>query len=126
MKYGVCMGLLVVIATVALLLGGSDPTVAASGAPEAGSADLSNGRKIFVRYCSGCHGAQGRGDGYPLLGPDPANLASPATKAQSDEELIRTIHEGKPNMPVWKYKLSLQDSKDVLAYIRSLSSERRK
>ena len=126
MKYGVCMSVLVVMATVALFLAGSDPTVAAGGALESGSADISNGRKIFVRYCSGCHGVQGQGDGYPLLGPDPANLASPATKKQSDEELIRTIHEGKPNMPVWKYKLSPQDSKDVLAYIRSLSSERRK
>jgi hypothetical protein len=40
--------------------------------------------------------------------------------------LLRTIHEGKPNMPNWKYRLSPQDSKDVLAYIRSLSNQRSK
>jgi mono/diheme cytochrome c family protein len=53
-------------------------------------------------------------------------LASPATKERSEEELIRTLHEGKPNMPAWKYRLSPQDSRDVLAYVRSLSSERDK
>lgn len=109
-----------------VFLAASSLAVAANGYTATDSADASRGRQIFVKYCSGCHGAQGQGDGYPLLGPDPANLASPATKDRPDEELIRTIHEGKPNMPPWKYRLSPQDSKDVLAYIRSLSSERRK
>jgi mono/diheme cytochrome c family protein len=117
---------LLIFASIGLLFAASRVTIAANGAMAGDSADASRGRQIFVKYCSGCHGAQGQGDGYPLLGPDPANLASPATKERSDEELIRTIHEGKPNMPPWKYRLSPQDSKDVLAYIRSLSSERRK
>jgi mono/diheme cytochrome c family protein len=117
------MNVLVGVVAVGLLLTIPDRTAATT---EAGSADVSNGKKIFVRYCSGCHGAQGQGDGYPLLGRAPANLASPATKERSDEELIRTLHEGKPNMPAWKYRLSPQDSRDVLAYVRSLSSERDK
>ena len=62
----------------------------------------------------------GQGEGYRLLGPDPADLTSQATTQQSDADLLRTIHEGKPNMPVWKYRLSKQDSRNVLAYIRSL------
>jgi mono/diheme cytochrome c family protein len=90
----------------------------------AASGDPTKGRKIFVKYCSGCHGAKGQGDGYRLLGPDAANLASPTTQERSNEELLRTIHEGKPNMPVWKYRLSIEDSQDVLAYIRSLPSDR--
>ena len=45
---------------------------------------------------------------------------SPATEERSDEDLIRTIHEDKPNMPAWKQRLSRQDSQDVLTYIRSL------
>ncbi|HEX5550331.1 MAG TPA: cytochrome c [Nitrospira sp.] len=82
--------------------------------------DLIRGKKIFMKYCSACHGASGQGEGYRLLGPDPADLTSQATRQQSDADLLRTIHEGKPNMPVWKYRLSQRDSRNVLAYIRSL------
>ena len=82
--------------------------------------DLLRGKTIFMKYCSACHGPSGQGEGYRLLGPDPADLTSQATRQQSDADLLRTIHEGKPNMPVWKYRLSKQDSRNVLAYIRSL------
>lgn len=82
--------------------------------------DLLRGKTIFMKYCSACHGPSGQGEGYRLLGPDPADLTSQATTQQSDADLLRTIHEGKPNMPVWKYRLSKQDSRNVLAYIRSL------
>jgi mono/diheme cytochrome c family protein len=82
--------------------------------------DLIRGKKIFMKYCSACHGASGHGEGYRLLGPDPADLTSQATRQQSDADLLRTIHEGKPNMPVWKYRFSQRDSRNVLAYIRSL------
>jgi mono/diheme cytochrome c family protein len=123
MRDRVSMNLLVVFARISLLLSFLYVVVEATASMAADSAEPSRGRKIFVKYCSGCHGAQGQGDGYPLLGREPANLASPATKEQTDEDLLRTIHEGKPNMPPWKYRLSPQDSHDVLAYIRSLSTQ---
>lgn len=85
--------------------------------------DLIKGEKIFGKYCSGCHGRYGQGDGYRMLGPSPADFTSPASRKQSDEELLKTIHEGKPNMPPWKTRLSKQDSSDVLAYIRKLSEQ---
>ncbi|HET8720718.1 MAG TPA: cytochrome c [Nitrospira sp.] len=94
-------------------------TVAASDA-----GDPTRGKKIFIKYCAGCHGSQGQGDGYRLLGPSPANLLSQSTKGQSDEELLRTMHQGKPNMPPWNYRFSANDSADVLAYVRSLQTER--
>jgi mono/diheme cytochrome c family protein len=123
MKNGEWMSLLVIFARVSLLLASLYVMVEANGAMVEDPPDASRGEKIFVKYCSGCHGAQGQGDGYPLLGPEPANLASPGTKERTDEDLIRTIHEGKPNMPPWKYRLSPQDTKDVLAYVRSLSNQ---
>jgi mono/diheme cytochrome c family protein len=88
---------------------------------ESGQARLSNGKNLYLRHCAGCHGAEGRGDGYRLLGPDPANLASQSTTQKSDAVLLKAIHEGKPNMPSWKLRLSEQDSRDVLAYIRTLA-----
>lgn len=81
---------------------------------------LAKGKRLFTRHCAGCHGAEGKGDGYKLLGPDPANLTTPATRKKSDRALLTTIHEGKPNMPSWKGLLSDRDIKNVLAYIRTL------
>lgn len=82
--------------------------------------DPVRGKTLFVRNCAGCHGAAGGGDGYRLLGPDPANLTSPSTGRKSDVELLKTIHNGKPNMPAWKENLSESQSRDVLAYVRTL------
>lgn len=85
--------------------------------------DLVRGKRIFVKYCSSCHGPSGRGDGYRLLGPSPADLTASATRQQADEDHLKTIHEGKPNMPAWKLRLSKKDSMDVLNYIRSFTEQ---
>ena len=96
---------------------------AAHGQPAAdpSQARIEKGKSVFVKHCAGCHGAEGKGDGYKLLGADPANLTSPSIKKKSDSAVLKTIHEGNPNMPSWKVRLSEQDSRAVLAYIRTLS-----
>ncbi len=83
--------------------------------------DPVRGKIIFSQHCAGCHGPKGKGDGYMMLGPDPANLASPATTQKSNVVLLQTIHEGKANMPSWKARLSEEESRAVLAYIRTLT-----
>lgn len=90
-------------------------------ATRSGKGDVAKGKVLFGRHCAGCHGSEGQGNGYKLLGPDPANLTAPSTKKKSDVELLKTIHEGKPNMPSWKMLLSKEDSRDVLAYVRTLA-----
>jgi mono/diheme cytochrome c family protein len=96
---------------------------AAQGQAEskAKSGDAARGKTLFARNCASCHGPQGKGDGYRLLGPDPANLTSPSTTKKSDAALLKTIHDGKPNMPPWKVYLSENQSRDVLAYVRTLA-----
>ena len=96
--------------TACALLIGSHVMAAAGGSVAMDRTEVARGKQIFAKYCAGCHGSQGKGDGYQLLGPSPANL----------------IHEGKPNMPAWKHRLSRQDSRDVLTYVRSLSVVQRK
>ena len=54
-----------------------------------------------------------------------ADLISPTTEERSDDDLLRTIHEGKPTMPHGSIGFR-QDSRDVLTYIRSLSAVHRK
>lgn len=89
--------------------------------PKAQSTDVTRGKTLFIKYCTGCHGPQGGGDGYKLLGgPDPANLTSPSTRKKSDADLLKTIHEGKPNMPPWNFRLSEEEMGDVLGYVRTL------
>jgi mono/diheme cytochrome c family protein len=102
------------------VVGIGQPAAYGQMSAEASLDRLEKGERLFIKHCAGCHGPQGKGDGYQLLGPDPANLAAPATKHKSDQTLLNTIHEGKSSMPSWKVRLSEQDSRDVLAYIRTL------
>ena len=106
---------------VLMLLVGVFPTIALSKDVEEKNEALAKGKQLFGRYCAGCHGPEGKGDGYKLLGPDPANLTSPSIKGKSDAALLHTIHEGKPNMPSWTVRLSDKDSRAVLAYVRTLA-----
>ena len=90
--------------------------------PKVQSGDVAGGKTLFIKDCTGCHGPQGGGDGYKFLsGPDPAKLTSPSTRKKSDADLLKTIHDGKPNMPPWKVRLSEKESRDVLAYVRTLA-----
>ncbi len=118
MASGWRIGISTAVCVSGLLYGGI-----AQGEPEAKTlrGNVARGKTLFVRNCAGCHGPEGGGDGYRLLGPDPANLTSPSTGKKSDTELLTTIHNGKPNMPAWKGNLSESQSRDVLAYVRTLA-----
>lgn len=113
-----CVRVAVVLAVFAC---GATSRAGAAGAAEPGAGNVAKGKVLYVKHCAGCHGPQGRGDGYKMLGPDPADLTAPATTMQSDASLLRTMHEGKSNMPSWKVRLSDRDSRDVLAYVRTLA-----
>jgi mono/diheme cytochrome c family protein len=110
------------VATVGFVSGLLFGTVAQGQAEsKAKSGDVARGKTLFARNCASCHGPQGKGDGYRLLGPEPANLTSPSTTKKSDADLLKTIHDGKPNMPPWKVHLSENQTRDVLAYVRTLA-----
>lgn len=80
------------------------------------------GKVLFDQHCVTCHGPKGRGDGIEIAGATVADLSSPRTQRQLDLDLLATIHEGRPGkvMPSWEYRLSKEQSRDVLAYIRTL------
>lgn len=92
-----------------------------AAAEQPGAAQTEQGRRIFQKYCAGCHGREGTGEGYRLLGADPANLMARQTQEKSDEDLLESIHEGQTVMPAWKDRLSNEDRRRVLAYIRTLA-----
>jgi mono/diheme cytochrome c family protein len=87
-------------------------------------ADLEQGRAIYERHCADCHGVEGRGDGKLAisLSPRPGNLISAQTSAKSDQDLLKIIANGRPRtaMEGWKDRLSDDEQRAALAYIRSL------
>ena len=85
---------------------------------------LEEGRAIYERHCADCHGPEGRGDGKLAisLSPRPGNLVSAQTSAKSDQDLLKIIANGRPRtaMTGWNERLSDEEQRAVLAYIRSL------
>lgn len=82
------------------------------------------GRDLYRIHCLECHGAEGRGDGprAALLAPRPGNLVSAATSAKTDAELLEIIAEGVPRtaMSGWSHQLSVDERRNILAFIRTL------
>lgn len=84
--------------------------------------DARVGKGLFEKYCVTCHGPRGKGDGLEIVGTEVADLTSSATQRKLNIDLLKTIHEGRPEkvMPSWKWRLSEQQAKDVVAYVRTL------
>ena len=79
-----------------------------------------SGPDTYKAKCSACHGANGAGD--TMLGKNLKlrPLASADVQKQSDEELVTIISQGKNRMPPFDGKLSKDQTRDLVKYIRSL------
>src|SRR3989441_220128 len=98
------------------------------------SQDTTKGKVVYVKWCSGCHGDGGAGDGpaAATMLPRPRNFTGAVYKIRStasgqlptDADLIRAIDEGLPGtaMPVWKTRLSDGERRDVMAYLKTFSA----
>jgi mono/diheme cytochrome c family protein len=90
------------------------------------------GKGLYRRYCIGCHGAQGDGNGEnaPYIDPKPRDFTLATFKCRStptgtlpvDSDLIHTLERGvlSSNMPSW-LPLSPQNRQDLIAYIKTFS-----
>lgn len=103
-----------------------DPILAV--AAEAGAVNpndvamVERGKGVYTTNCLTCHGADLRGDGPAGAGmqPPPADFSQPHTMVHSDEDMVYWIENGKQgtSMPAFGSKLSDQDVRDVLAFIK--------
>lgn len=95
------------------------------GQPDAArsAGDSAKGKGLYQQYCMVCHGPRGKGDGEMLFNPPASDLTSSTVLKTPEARLLRSIHEGRPNtaMGAWKWVLSEQETRDVLAYVQSLS-----
>lgn len=88
----------------------------------------------FEWYCVQCHGADGGGDGINSqveelpVGPMALNKAKEMKKF-SDDQIRKTLTHGGPVnnleslMPTWGLRLSEQEIKELVPYVRSLCKE---
>jgi mono/diheme cytochrome c family protein len=91
------------------------------------------GKEIYRRYCIGCHGPDGDGQGENALylNPKPRDFTMGTFKCRStptgslplDEDLFQTIGRGidMTAMPSWR-ALSNQQRADLVAYVKTFSA----
>ncbi|MFZ3200291.1 MAG: c-type cytochrome [Candidatus Acidiferrales bacterium] len=79
-----------------------------------------NGAALFKSKCASCHGPDGKGDipvGKALKLRD---LGSEEVQKQTDAQLTEVTANGKGNMPAYKGKLTDDQIKELVLFIRSL------
>jgi mono/diheme cytochrome c family protein len=89
--------------------------------------DVTRGKELYVRHCSGCHGEDGRGEAKTFR-PNVGNLAVKALMEElSDEYLFAVIQKGgaavgkNAAMPAWSAQLNDDDIGNLVAFVRTLS-----
>jgi len=98
--------------------------------PAPGAAeDHGDGKKLYQTYCTGCHGASGKGDGPAgkILPVKPADHTNGKKMSQySDEHLVAVISKGgasvgkSSQMPAWGAVLKPEQIQEIVGYIRTL------
>ncbi len=96
---------MVVLAMFALVVSIAMPAFAADGAA------------TFKAKCAMCHGADGTKEN-PGMGVK--SLAGADVQKQSDADLVAAVSKGKGKMPAYAGKLSDDEIKGVVAFVRTL------
>ena len=85
------------------------------------------GATIFQDNCTGCHGAEGRGDGAESrrLGLKPADFGDAAfVRGETPDDFFNVVTLGRrrSGMPSWSDALSVQERWDVVRYLWTFTS----
>ncbi len=71
------------------------------------------GKKVYQRDCQSCHGPDGAGNPLPPV-------TGAALKQKDNAEILHIIAEGKGKMPGFTKKLSAEEQRQVLEYMKTL------
>jgi cytochrome c len=97
-------------------------------------AQRESGKKLYLKYCSQCHGEKGDGEGYaaPHLRPRPRNFTTGKFKLRTTpngalpthQDLVNIVRRGMPytSMPAWP-NLADQEVSDLAYFITTFSPE---
>ncbi|MGH7481204.1 MAG: c-type cytochrome, partial [Longimicrobiales bacterium] len=112
-------------------LGGEGPV--AGQEAEGGAQGEHPGRAIYERWCAGCHGSDGTGDGVAAayMLPRPRDFTggtyqirtTASGELPTDADILRVIDVGMPGtaMPGWEDHLSLEQREALVDYLKSFS-----
>ncbi|HHD11547.1 MAG TPA: cytochrome c [Deltaproteobacteria bacterium] len=89
-----------------------------------------DGKALYMRWCSQCHGEDGRGDGVnstPDMSINPRDHTDATfMSTKTDEQLEEVIRYGgagiakSPLMPPWRKTLTDEEIKALVKYLRAL------
>jgi cytochrome c6 len=88
-----------------------------------GARGQNDAASIFKGKCAVCHGANGDGNTNVGKGMKLRDLRSPDVQKQTDAELYKIICCGKGKMPGYQGKLTDDQIKQQVAYLRSLAKQ---
>jgi mono/diheme cytochrome c family protein len=98
------------------------PPPAAASTQTGTPAETASGAQLYSTNCAACHRDNGTGgkvvvDGKQL---DPDDLTTKKMKSFTDEKLVNYVRDGVEDegMPAFKEKLSDQEIKEVVKYVR--------
>ncbi len=83
-------------------------------------------KKIFSNECQKCHGRDGKGTKRGKRLGVPNFTDGDWQDATTDKQMINTITHGKKRMPTQKHKLSPEEIKAVVKYIRFFAPKKRR
>jgi mono/diheme cytochrome c family protein len=114
--------------------GGPAGSVRAQGPDIGTDAQRESGKKLYLKFCSQCHGENGDGEGYatPHLNPKPRNFTTGKYKIRTTpngalpthQDLVNIIRRGMPytSMPAWP-SLADQEVSDLAHFLTTFSPE---
>ncbi len=88
-----------------------------------GASVRADGASDFKAKCAMCHGPDGTGNTATGKALKVRDLASPDVQGQSDAQLTEIVTNGKNKMPAYKGKLTDDQIKGLVAYIRGLAKK---
>lgn len=89
------------------------------------AAATAEGKKLYVQYCTICHGGKGKGDGAAgiALTPKPGNFTTQKMQAQTDGAIFWKLTNGRPPMAAYKDILKKEEQRwQLVNYIRTLAA----
>jgi mono/diheme cytochrome c family protein len=78
-------------------------------------------KAYYGKNCAGCHGTDGKGGDSTMITPNFKDAAW--QKRRTDQNLFDSITKGKGMMPAWKEKMTEEQIKSVIAFIRKFSEQ---
>lgn len=93
---------------------------------------IERGQERFNIFCATCHGYEGDGQGTaaPYFIAKPVNLhldlyTDPAQRTALDGYMFEVIRNGVRNMPGYAYSINVEDTWNIVMYVRALQEARK-